>query len=185
VSRKDALWTVGSAGVTFLVLSLLPSTQSVLWRPHREKPPTLNQGTISARYIGSQVKEIDKTHSSLIISYDLENNTDSDYRLTEGPGVVILSRLKSDGSYSQEQPVRLAYPVFLPAKQHARLGIEITQPFAWPANEDSVFLNKMRDFVEQRLENVGEFVLFDEINHRQLVLPSGWEQLRESSQASD
>ena len=43
----------------------------------------------------------------------------------------------------------------------------------------------MRNFVKERLENVGEFVLFDQTNHWQLELPSGWEQLQETSQASD
>jgi len=185
VSRKDVLWIVGSAGAALLVLSLLPGGGSLFKLLHREESPTWNQGTISAGYIASQLKEMDKTHSSLIISYDLDNNTDSDYRLVDGPGVVILSRLKSDGSYSQEEPIRLAYPVFLPARQHARLAIEITQPFAWPAEGDSGYLDKIRNFVKQRLENVGEFVLFDETNHWQLELPSGWEQLQDTSQASD
>ena len=98
---------------------------------------------------------------------------------------MILSKLKTDGSFSQEEPIRLAYPVFLPAKQHARLAIEITQPFNWPAEKDAGYLDKMRNFVKERLENVGEFVLFDQTNHWQLELPSGWEQLQETSQASD
>src|SRR2546430_12863039 len=50
-------------------------------------------------------------HDALpIFSYELENNTDSDYHLAEGPGLVILSKLKTDGSFSQEEPIRLAYP---------------------------------------------------------------------------
>jgi hypothetical protein len=97
--------------------------------------------------------------------------------------VIILSKLKSDGSYSQEQPVRLAYPVFLPARQHARLAVEITEAFNWPAEQDAGYLEKMRSFVKQRLDNVGEFVLFDQDNHWQLELPSGWEQLQTGSQA--
>lgn len=185
MSRKDALWIAGSAGVTLVALTLLASTTSLFKRSSKDRPRTWNQGTISAGYIGSQLREIDKTHSSLIISYDLENDTDSDYRLSEGPGLIILSKLKSDGSYSQEQPIRLAYPVFLPARQHARLAIEMTQAFNWPGEEDSGYLDKMRNFVKQRLENVGEFVLFDETNHWQLELPSGWEQLQDTSQASD
>jgi hypothetical protein len=185
VSRKDVLWIVGSAGAALLVLSVLPGSGSLFKLLHREPSPRWSQGTISAGYIGSQLKEMDKAHSSLIISYDLDNNTDSDYRLADGPGVVILSRLKSDGSYSQEEPIRLAYPVFLPARQHARLAIEITQPFAWPAEGDFGYLDKIRNFVKQRLENVGEFVLFDQTNHWQLELPCGWEQLQDTSQASD
>ena len=184
MSWKDTLWVVGSAGVALLALSYFTDAGSLLKRSHREQRPTWNQGTISAGYIGTQLREIDKTRSSLIISYDLENNTDSDYRLTDGPGLVILSRLKSDGSFSQEQPIRLSYPVFLPARQRARLAIEISQPFNWPNEDDSTYLDKMRNFVKQRLENVGEFVLFDQTKHWQLELPSGWDQLQDSPQAS-
>ena len=185
MSRKDALWIAGSAGVTLLALTFLLNTRVLFKGLLKGQPRTWNRGTVSAGYVGSQLREIDKTHSSLIIAYDLENDTDSDYRLADGPGVVILSKLKSDGSYSQEQPIRLAYPVFLPARQHARLAVEITQPFDWPGEEDSGYLDRMRNFVKQRLENVGEFVLFDQTNHWQLELPSGWEQLQDMSQASD
>lgn len=113
-----------------------------------------------------------------MISYELENNTNADYGLVSGPSLVILSRLKSDGSFSQEQPIRLSYPVFLPAGQHARLAIEITQPFAWPAEKDPAYLDKMKDFVKEQLEDVGNFVLFDETSRLQLELPSGWKQLQ-------
>lgn len=184
VSWKDTLWVVGSAGAALLALSYFTGASSVHKQAKRGEPAGWNQGTVSAGYVGSQLREIDKTRSSLIISYDLENNTDSDYRLADGPGVVILSRLKSDGSFSQEQPIRLSYPVFLPARQHARLAIEITQPFNWPSEDDSAYLDKMRNFVRQRLENVGEFVLFDQTKHWQLELPSGWDQLQDTPPAT-
>lgn len=185
MSWKDALWVVSSAGVALLGMSLYTGNGSILKRAPHEQPAAWNQGTINAGYIGSQLREIDKTSASLVISYDLENNTDSDYRLADGPNVVILSRLKTDGSYSQDQPIRLSYPVFLPARQHARLAVEITQPFNWPSDADSGSIEKLRSFVKQRLRNVGEFVLFDQANHRQLELPSGWDQLGEMSEESD
>ena len=187
MSWKDVLWVVGSAGVALLGISAVSGEGylSFFRRAPREQPAAWNQGTISAGYLGSQLREIDKTRASLVISYDLENNSDSDYRLSDGPGVVILSRLKSDGSYSQDQPMRLSYPVFLPARQHARLAVEITKPFNWPSDTDSGSLEKLRSFVRQRLQNIGEFVLFDEASHRQLELPSGWEQLEGTSQESD
>ena len=184
MSWKDALWVIGSAGAALLGISLYTGNGLFFKRLPRQQS-AWNQATISAGYIGSQLRQIDKTRASLVISYDLENNTDADYRLNDGSGVVILSRLKSDGSYSQDQPIRLSYPVFLPAKQHARLAVEITQPFNWPADADSGSLEKMRSFVRQRLGNVAEFVLFDEANHRQLELPSGWDQLEEMPEQSD
>ena len=168
-----------------MALALLANSTSLFKRSTRQEPPSWSQKPISAGYIGSQLREIDKTRSSLIISYELENNTDSDYHLADGPEVVILSKLKTDGSFSQQEPVRLAYPVFLPAKQHARLAIEITQPFSWPVEKDAGYLDKMRNFVKERLENVGEFVLFDQSNHWQLELPSGWDQLQEAPQVSN
>lgn len=185
VSWKDALWVLGSAGVVILGISLYRSNGSVFKRSPREQAAAWSQGTISAGYIGSQLREIDKMHATLVISYDLENSTDSDYRLADGPNVVILSRLKSDGSYSQDQPIRLSYPVFLPPRQHARLAVEITQPFNWPSDTDSGSIEKLRNFVRQRLQDVAEFVLFDEANHRQLELPSGWDQLEGTSEESD
>lgn len=185
VSWKDTVWVVGSAGVALAALTYFTGTGSLLTRALRHEYPKWHRATITAGYIGTELKEIDNTRSSVIISYDLENHTDSDYRLTDNPGLVILSRLKSDGSFSQEQPIRLSYPVFLPARQHARLAIEITQPFNWPSEGDSTYLDKMRNFVKQRLRNVGEFVLFDQTNHWQLELPSGWDQLQDSQQAGD
>lgn len=187
MSWKEVLWLVGSAGAALLGISLFQGNASIFHfkGTPRQEPGAWSQWTINAGYIGSQLREIDKTRASLIISYDLENTTDSDYRFSDGPSVVILSRLKSDGSYSQDQPIRLSYPVFLPARQHARLAVEITQPFDWPSDTDSGSVEKLRDFVKQRLQNVGEFVLFDEANHRQLELPSGWDQLAEMSKGSD
>lgn len=184
VSWKDVLWVIGSAGVALLGISLFKDNGRMFHfkAASPQQPAAWSQGTINAGYLGSQLREIDKTRASLVISYDLENTTDSDYRLTDGPNVVILSRLKSDGSYSQDQPIRLSYPVFLPARQHARLAVEITEPFDWPSDADSSSIDKLRDFVKQRLQNVGEFVLFDEANHRQLELPSGWDQLAEMSE---
>jgi hypothetical protein len=43
----------------------------------------------------------------------------------------------------------------------------------------------MREFVRRRLENVGDFVLYDEANHEQVELPGAWEELESVSRASD
>lgn len=185
MSRKDALLVGGLAGTAILLLSIFAINRYSPKVPTKEGLASWSRGPVRAAYIGSQLKEIDKTHSSLIVSYDLENDSDSDYRFAEGPGVLILSRLKSDGSLSQEQAVRLSYPVFLPARQHARLALEITQPFAWPRDGDQAGPDKMREFVRRRLENVGDFVLYDEANHEQVELPGAWEELESVSRASD
>src|SRR5947199_6367200 len=60
---------------TTLFRSLANST-SLFKRSNREEAAAWSQKPISAGYIGSQLKQIDKTRSSLIISYELENNTE-------------------------------------------------------------------------------------------------------------
>jgi hypothetical protein len=184
VSRKGKLLAASLAGTVLLLLMGVTFFIPSRLRLHRDRPEPWNQDGVEATYVGSQIKEVDKTHSSLVLSYDLKNSSDLDYRLTDRSGVLILSRLKSDGSFSQEQPFRLSYPVFVPARERAHLAIEIEQPFAWPAQGDPALSDKLRDFVRRRLANVEEFVVFDEVNHRQLKLPSAWQQLQDETQAS-
>ncbi len=173
---KKALIIGASAGAGFFLVLLL--ILGGAFNSTRGKPPgSWNQNAIKATYVGSQLRQIDKSIAGLFLSYDLENNTDRDYRLADAPGVVIMSRFKSDHSLSQEELIRLSYPAFLPANQRVRIAIEITYPFVWPAPRDPALQNKLKDFVKQRLVNVEEFVLFDEINRCQVELPSAWQEL--------
>ena len=178
----------GSAGAGLLLLFVLTGVLTVGGRaPHRVEngaPKPWNGKAFKANYVGSQLKERDKTFATLTLSYELENRTDVDYHLAEGPGLVIVKKLVSGGGLSQEERVRLSYPAFLPARQGARIAIEITQPFAWPHEDDPAHEDKLRGFVKQRLSNVGEFVLFDEASRCQLELPSAWDELQDSAQAS-
>jgi hypothetical protein len=183
VSNKGKLVAASSAGAGVLLVIAVALVGPALNRTHRDGAKPWSQEGVEATYVGSQIKELDKAYSTLVLSYDLENNSDVDYRLNNAPNILIVSRLKSDGSLSQEQLIRLSYPVFVPARQHAHLAIEIAEPFAWPAEEDPAFSNKFRDFVRQRLADVEEFVVFDEINHRQLKLPSAWQELQGTEQA--
>jgi hypothetical protein len=96
-----------------------------------------------------------------------------------------MSRLKSGQSLSQEELIRLSYPIFLPANQRVRMAIEISYPFVWPAAGDPGFENKLKDFVKQRLAKVEEFVLFDELNRCQIELPSAWQDLEQDAEAKN
>jgi hypothetical protein len=130
-------------------------------------------GTEIATYVGTELKEIDEAHATVFFSYDLENNTDIDYRLANGPGVFIAAR-RTDGSLSQEEVLRLSYPTFLPAKQRVRIAIEDAISFAWPRESGPGSDDKLKNFVRERLETITGFVLFDEADHFQVELPSGW-----------
>ena len=174
----------GSAGAGLLLLLVLTVSGRALHRAQNEAPRPWSGKAFKAKYVGSQLKERDKTLATLTLSYELENRTDLDYRLTEGPGLVIMRKLVSGGGLSQEEPIRLGYPAFLPARQGARIAIEITQPFEWPHEDDPAHDDKLRGFVKERLSNVGEFVLFDEASRCQLELPSAWDELQDAAQGS-
>jgi hypothetical protein len=184
MASKRNLFIILSLGGLGLLLLIVFMTDATALKGRGEPYRSWNRETIKATYLASQLRQTDKGHCTLTVSYDLENNTDFDYRLEDGREVVIQSRLKSDGSLSQQEPIRLSYPVFLPAKQHARLAIEITQPFAWPAEEDPAYVARLREFVKQRLTNVAEFVLFDQADRAEIKLPSAWQQLQEVARAS-
>jgi hypothetical protein len=174
----------GSAGAGLLLLLALTVGGTAFNRAHGGATTPWNGKAVKAKYVESRLRQLDKAFATLTLSYELENATDVDYRLAEGPGMVIARKLRSGGGLSQEEPIRLGYPAFLPARQSARITIEITQPFLWPREDDPAYEDKLRDFVKQRLANVEEFVLFDEASRCQLELPSAWEELRETAQTS-
>jgi hypothetical protein len=186
VSKRQRLVSGGVAGVGLLLLIVLALTNTALGSKHRPKTETKtwNDEAIKAAYVATQLRELDKAHSSLILSYDLENLTDSDYRLVEGPGLVIMGKLSSGESLTQEESIHLGYPIFLPARQRARMAIEISGPFGWPAHNDPQSDDKLRDFVKQRLAPIKDFVLYDEASHCEIQLPGAWQHLQQTKQAN-
>src|SRR5260370_30534097 len=153
VRWKTALVIGVAAGASYFVVLLVIRGGRFNSSPAK-LPGSWNQDAIQATYVSSQLRQIDKALAGLFLSYDLENNTDRDYRLVDAPGVVIMSRLKSDHSLSQEELIRLSYPAFLPASQRVRIAIEISYPFVWPAPGDPALKNNLTDFLNQRLSKV-------------------------------
>jgi hypothetical protein len=74
--------------------------------------------------------------------------------------------------------VRFSFPAFLPARQRARVALEMRHAFAWPSDKDSAQQDKLRDFVNQRLDNANEFVLFDPADRTEIEFPRGWQPLQ-------
>lgn len=141
-----------------------------------------NSSAFEARYVDAQLREVDPQHASLVLTYEVQNNTDTDYHLANAPGFVLMSRLNSDHSLSSEQNVRLAYATFLPAKQKSRVALEIQQRFIWPAEDDPLLQQKLESFVRQKLGNVEAYVLFNQINRCEIEFPSGWRDLQLASE---
>lgn len=150
-------------------------------RPAGNSPKPWNSTAITASYVGAQLRELDSGNAALYLAFEVQNHTDSDYQLADGPGALVMSRLRADGSLSSQQPVRLSYPTFLPARQRARVALEVPSSFAWPTDNDSVYQDKLRDFVNQKLVDVQAFVLFDQADRFEIEFPSGWQELKMAS----
>jgi hypothetical protein len=158
---------------------------SYTWYSTRARgPQSWNVSALSATYVSTELRQVDRGNASLFLYYELENKTDFDYRLSDASGSLVMSRLKSDGSLSSQEDVRLSYPTFLPARQKARVALELRHSFGWPADNDSGLQDKLRDFVNQRLSAVDEFFLFDQADRVQIEFPRGWQELQLASAAS-
>jgi len=163
--------------------------------PHSGNQPTAkvaspasvwNSGAVHSTFTGVQIHELDATHAELIFSYDLENNTDTDFQITKGPSTVVMTRLKSNSTLSSEEPVELDHSVFLPARNRIRMSLKIARLFNWPTGLPvgqigPVNQDKFRALVSQEVGGISGFVVFDQATHLQIELPGGWQDLRAPS----
>ena len=177
------------AGIAFLLLVVLVLALMLMKRRTPAPPSsatratTWNAGAIQGKYSGVKVREVDAENADLVFSFDLDNHTDDDYQLAKGPNVVIMSRLKSDGSFSSEQQVNLNTSVFVPARNRTRIALEVVRPFEWPAQQDAAADAKFRQLVAGQVADLDGFVLFDKNTRYQINLPGGWPQLQQVSEA--
>jgi hypothetical protein len=170
------------ACVFLLLLALIVGRYS---RPASTKAAAnpWNTHAIEGALSGVRVREVDATHAAVVFLYDLDNRTDTDYRLTKGPDVVVMSRLKTTDSLSSDEPADIESSAFLPAGNRARVAIEVLQPFAWPSQKDAAADRNFRDLVAGRVADLRGFVVFDQAARYQIELPAALPELQQSSAA--
>jgi len=138
---------------------------------------------LKTSFAGIQVREIDSANAAVIFFFDLENATDTDVRLINGPNLVLMSRSISNSSLTAENHARLQDNLFVPAHNRTRIGITVSHPLTWPLQSDATADAKIRDFAAQRTADLRGFVLFDQTTHLQIELPGGWQALQRSAAA--
>lgn len=175
--------------VLFVCVLALAAIQ-ILSRTQRQEPaekaaaaPAWNPASLRGTFAGLEVHEVDPSHAQLIFYYDVDNSTDSDYHLAKGPGTVVMTRLKSNGSLSSDAAIELDHSVFVPARNRTRVSLQSTQSFSWPSGMQTgqmgtVDQDKFRALVAEQVGNFSGFVLFDQATHIQIELPGGWQQLQ-------
>lgn len=174
---------IAAVGVIFFALSKPPKQVTA-----QKQPQSWNSNAIRSSFEGVQIREIDPAHAEVVFSYDLENTTDSDYLLGAGPNVVVLTQLKSDGSLKPQDLFRIHSPVFLSAKNRARVALSASQPFNWPSQMIAgqigpITQGKFRSLVGGIVSEVQEFVLIDEVARYKIELPGDWQELPPASVA--
>jgi len=188
--KKLLMFVIFVGVLAFLVLFVLPRyprQETATQRP--QQPSPWNSGSIQGTFAGVQVHQVDAGHATLMFSFDLDNNTDTDYRFSKGPNTVVMSRLKSDGSLRSDDSIELDTSVFVPARNRTRIAVQVTRPFNWPPGLPETQIGpinqiKFRQFVADEVANLTGFVLFDQANHFQVELPGGWQELQPSATAA-
>lgn len=180
--RKLLIFVLFLCVLALVVIEIFPRLQRQDAASKPAQPSVWNSVSLSGTFAGLQVHQVDPTHVQLIFYYDLDNETDADYQLTKGPGTVVMTRLKSNGSLSSDEPMELDHSVFLPARNRTRISLLTTQAFNWPAGLQAGPMgpanqDKFRTLVTQQVGSVSGFVLFDQAKHIQIELPGGWQEL--------
>jgi hypothetical protein len=172
------------SAIIFILVLMLVFRKSAGTQSSAPRATSWNSGAIQGRFSGVKVREVDAENADLIFSFDLDNTTDTDYQLAKGPNVVIMSRLKSDGSFSSEQQIGLNSSIFVPARNRTRIALEVVRPFEWPGQQDNTADAKFRQLVAGQVADLDGFVLFDQTTRYQINLPGGWPQLQQVSEAA-
>jgi hypothetical protein len=149
----------------------------IVWYTSRPTPPKPWNTTaiIEKEQPGFDVSDDGKM---IEFRYTLENTGNGDYRIDSFNDIQILARLK-DGTLSQPLPEADKYlkvPVFIPAKQKARIRLSL--PFSGiptrnTEETDPAFHERLRSYLEQQYGHVGGFVIFDGTNRYEIEL-SKW-----------
>jgi hypothetical protein len=175
------------AGVAILIAcAFLLLLMVVAERPARnssapQQTPPWNSQAIEGTPAGVRVQEIDPTHAAVIFLYDLDNKTDTDYRLAKGPSIVVMSRLKPGGALSADEQIALDSAAFVPARNRTRIALKVSHPFNWPAQKGAYAEQALDQLVNGDVAGVAGFVLFDQANRYEIDFPAAWPEIRASS----
>ncbi len=147
------------------------------WYSSRPTPPRpWNTRAITATY---EFVTTTKDKDQLAFVYTIQNNTKEDYRLSEVSSVDLFHKLESEQSIyrmAEDRP-SIHFPVFVPAGGRTTVSINshLSYSAPRPASDDLNELKKtLREYVKEKHQNLGGFVLFDQINRYQIDFPKGW-----------
>lgn len=176
-----AVLLAGAIGLALLVILAGPKVAGS--NAAADRPAPWNSKAIRSSLAGIRVQEIDAAHAAVVFLYDLDNTTDTDYRLIKGPNIVIMSRLKSSGTLSGDEPIALSSTVFVPAQNRTRIGLEVSHLFSWPGQRSAYAEKTFNQLVTGDISDVAGFVLFDQTSRYEIDFPASWPETQAASSA--
>jgi hypothetical protein len=176
--------SIGKLSVAATAISLLSLFLIAGKNPQAQSMPVSagawDSHAIEGTLVGVRVREVDPSKSEVVFLYDLDNRTETDYHLAKGPGIVIMSRLKSSGTLTSEKQVALDSAAFVPAGNRTRIEVGVTRAFNWHARMDAASQMKIRQLVADETADLGGFVLFDQSTRYQIELPGSWTEIEKA-----
>jgi hypothetical protein len=172
---------LGLVACAVLLVLMLAAGKSTRSSPPAKQAPPWNSQAIESIPAGIRVQEIDPTHATVVFLYDLDNKTDTDYHLAKGPNVVVMSRLKSGGTLSADEPITLDSAAFVPARNRTRIALEVSHPFNWPGQKTTYAERQFDQLVTGDVSAATGFVLFDQTNRYEIDFPAAWPAIHASS----
>jgi hypothetical protein len=171
---KRKILIAASAGAGAVLMTAIIAGV-LLWYASRPKPPALWNNT------AIQVNEPpgfgpSSDGSEISLTYIVENTTDADYELRDKEQFRMMVKLR-DGTWvgptTSSDIFKVSLPLFIPAKQRARLDFSISSPgqVQLPTETDTDYHERLRAYLEKHLSEIGSFGIFDDVNHYQIDLP--------------
>jgi hypothetical protein len=156
------------------------------WYSKRPKPPKpWDTQKITAEYDVATTETTQNKNETFAIAYTLQNNTDYDYEIRDKESVILaglLKRQKSASTNWDENWLHYDTPVFLPAHGRVRFSIHLGYPYEdapkEPTEDDKAiyeYHTGIAKYLKNKLSNLDGFVLYDQTNRYEIVLPNGWD----------
>lgn len=163
-----------------------------VWHSSRPVPPKpWNTNAITASFSGVDTYG-DDSHFRFI--YILENHTDQDYRVNASD-LLLSAVIVEKGSLAGGSNVKFQEnTIFLPAKQHSQVEIELLgyslpsfipdkgfipdNPTNFTPDERRHFQQSVLSYVATNLPRLNGFAAYDDAHRYRIDFPNGWKQNR-------
>jgi hypothetical protein len=171
-------WGIGTA------LGLVVLGGAVFWytsRPTAPVPPKPWDATaIKAEY---DAADTEGNNNDIAVYYTLENTTAFDYRTSDATNVTLTAKLlrQNELSISEESPIIIDYPIFVPAKKRMRFRVHLNYPYPVKQKSSDPNLEERKSYraglekyMSEELGNLDGFDLLDESSRYEIIFPAGW-----------